>query len=158
MSADPLTLASRPRELTQFLSYRVVRLHHALNAQAVALLDDVAGVTLLQWRVIAMVGSGTATSSRDIAQKTIIDPALISRTVKVLQELKLLATERQDEDRRVVNLSLTPQGREIYDRTLPHMQARQESLLDALDPSEQEAVFHILEKLELAAERRGFEE
>lgn len=158
MSADPLTLASRPRELTQFLSYRVVRLHHALNAQAVALLDDVAGVTLLQWRVIAMVGSGTATSSRDIAQKTIIDPALISRTVKVLQELKLLATERQDEDRRVVNLSLTLQGREIYDRTLPHMQARQESLLDALDPSEQEAVFQILQKLELAAERRGFEE
>lgn len=144
------------RELTQFLSYRVFRLHHALNAQALSVLDSVAGVTLLQWRVIAMVGSGTAMTSRDIARKTIIDPALISRTVKGLEETGLLTTSRQTKDRRVINLCLTAHGREIYNRTLPHMQARQASLLEALDRDEQDAIFGIFDKLEAAANRRNF--
>ena len=156
MSADPAIKEPHYRELTQFLSYRVVRLHHALNAQAVSVLDKVAGITLLQWRVIAMVGSGTTTSARDIARKSIIDPALISRTVKGLETRDLLKTSRQSADRRILNLELTPKGRAIFERTLPHMQGRQQSLIDALDPAEQQAIFRIFDKLEMAADRRDF--
>lgn len=156
VSADPVSKTTSQRELTQFLSYRIVRLHHALNAQAVAVLDSVAGVSLPQWRVIAMIGSGMARSSRDIARKSIIDPALISRTVKGLEDAGLLLTSRQKQDRRVIDLSLTQQGRDIYERTLPHMQGRQDSLIGALDPEEQEAIFRILDKLEMAADRREF--
>lgn len=160
MSVDADTLTDAPdlpqRELTQFLSYRVVRLHHAMNAQAVSVLDRVAGVTLTQWRVIAMVGSGMATSSRDIARKSIIDPGLISRTVKGLEDDGLLKTARHDTDRRVIDLSLTPRGQGIYDETLPHMQARQEFLLQAMDPAEREMIFGVFDKLEAAAKRTEF--
>ncbi|MEO1494706.1 MAG: MarR family winged helix-turn-helix transcriptional regulator [Pseudomonadota bacterium] len=156
MPATSITKDAPHRELTQFLSYRVVRLHHALNAQAVSVLERVAGITLPQWRVIAMVGSGAAQSSRDIARKSIIDPALISRTVKGLEDRELLTTARENNDRRVIGLALTPKGRDIYARTLPHMQARQDSLIDALDPSEQDAIFRIFDKLEMAADRREF--
>lgn len=156
MPATPLDTPSTHRELTQFLSYRVVRLHHALNAQAISVLDRVTGISLPQWRIIAMVGSGAATSSRDIARKSIIDPALISRTVKGLEAEGLLETARQDSDRRVIGLSLTPQGQKVYDRTLPHMQARQDSLISALDSAEQDAIFRIFDKLEMAADRREF--
>lgn len=156
MSANSAIADAPHRELTQFLSYRVVRLHHALNAQAVSVLDQVAGITLLQWRVIAMVGSGTAMTSRDIGRKSIIDPALISRTVKGLEGAGLLNTSRQAKDRRVINLFLTASGREVYNRTLPHMQMRQDSLLEALDPREQDAIFKIFDKLERAANRREF--
>lgn len=156
MSADPAIKEPHYRELTQFLSYRVVRLHHAMNAQAVSVLDRVAGITLLQWRVIAMVGSGTATSARDIARQSIIDPALISRTVKGLETKGLLMTSRENADRRVINLTLTPKGRAVFEKTLPHMQGRQQSLIDALDPAEQAAIFRILDKLEMAADRREF--
>ena len=156
MSAEPITKQPHYQELTQFLSYRIVRLHHALNAQAVSVLDRVAGITLLQWRVIAMVGSGTATSARDIVRQSIIDPALISRTVKGLEAKGILMTSRQNADRRVVNLTLTSKGRAIFDKTLPHMQGRQQSLIDALDPTEQAVIFRILDKLEMAADRREF--
>lgn len=143
-------------ELTQLLSYRVVRLHHALNAQTVAVLERVAGISLAQWRVLVMVGSGTATTARDISRMSIVDPAMISRTTHALEEAGMLQTHRPESDRRVLELSLTPKGRDIYDRTLPHMQARQDVLMNHLDPGERDAVFRILEKLEVAAAERDF--
>lgn len=150
--------AQQPLELNQFLTYRVVRVHHALNAQAVAVLDRVAGITLPQWRVLAMVGSGMATTARDIAKKSIIDPAMISRTVHGLEEAGHMTTSRPDRDRRVLEIALTEKGREVYERILPHMQARQKSLLDALEPSERAVIYKILDKLEIAAEQREFTE
>ncbi|MEM9059376.1 MAG: MarR family transcriptional regulator [Pseudomonadota bacterium] len=145
-------------ELTQFLTYRVVKLHHALNAQAVAVLDRVAGITLAQWRIIALIGSGTAKTARDIAQKSIIAPAVISRTTRTLEDAGLLSTRRPSSDRRVLEMTLTDEGRRIYETTLPHMQARQRALLKALAPEERDVIFEMFEKLETAAARREFME
>lgn len=156
MSTGSVERDPEDRELTQFLSYRIVRVHQTLNAQAVAVLDAVAGITLTQWRLIAMIGTGTATTARDVTRKTMIDPAMISRTTKTLEEAGLLTTSRPDNDRRVVEMELTPRGREIFDRTLPYMKTRQQALMDALDADEQDIIFGILDKLELAAERRDF--
>lgn len=145
------------QDLTGFLSYRVVRLHHALNAQAVSVLDRVAGITLSQWRILAMVGSGSAVTARDIVRVSVIDPAIISRTTKSLEDAGLLETSRHSSDRRVLNLRLTERGLKVYEQTLPYMQERQRSLMADLDPKEQKAIFEIMEKLERAAEKRDFQ-
>ena len=147
---------SAPRPLTQFLTYRILRLHHALNAQAVAILTEVSGISLGQWRILAMVGSGGALTARDVARRTGFDPAFISRTVRSLEETGFLRTARSDVDRRVMTLELTARGAELHDRTLPFMQARQEALLAALAPEERDAIFRIIDKLERAAQRREF--
>lgn len=142
------------RELTDFLSYRIVRLHQALNNQATTLVDTIAGVSLIQWRVIAMVGSDTARTARELVRKSVIDPAVISRTVRGLESAGIMELSRSHRDRRVLEFSLTPSGQEIYQRTFPKMQMRQAALLDALDQSEQDVIFEILDKLEVAAEKR----
>lgn len=142
------------RELTEFLSYRIVRLHQALNNQATALVASIAGVSLIQWRVIAMVGSDTARTARELVRKSVIDPAVISRTVRGLEAAGIMESSRSPGDKRVLELHLTPSGEEIYQRTFPKMQKRQAALLDALDPAEQDVIFGILDKLEVAAEKR----
>lgn len=147
-----------PRALTQFLTYRILRLHHALNAQAVAILSEVSGIGLGQWRVLAMVGSGGVMTARELARVTDLDPAFISRTVRSLEAAGLLWTARSDADRRVLKIGPTPDGTKLYARTLPFMQARQEALLDALSPDERAAIFRIIDKLESAAKRRTFTE
>ena len=65
-----------------------------------------------------------------------------------------MESSRSDRDKRVLELNLTPSGQEIYQRTFPKMQMRQAALLVALDPSEQDVIFGILDKLEVAAEKR----
>ena len=150
---QPSVVATRP--LAQFLTYRVARLHQALNAQAVSILSDVSGISLGQWRVMVMIGWGGVKTARELTRSTGFDPAFISRTVRSLEDAGLLRTERSSADRRVVNMELTEEGAKLHDRTLPHMQARQEALLAALAPEEREAIFGIIDKLELEARQRG---
>jgi DNA-binding MarR family transcriptional regulator len=63
-------------------------------------------------------------------------------------------SSRSGRDKRVLELNLTPSGQEIYQRRFPKMQIRQAALLDALDPLEQDVIFDILDKLEVAADKR----
>ena len=95
MTSDSTPGSFSGRDLTEFLSFRVVRLHHALNAQTAAVLDRVAGISLAQWRVLVMVGSGTATTARDISRQSNIDPAMISRTTHALEESGMIQARSQ---------------------------------------------------------------
>lgn len=154
ISAEINENPSRP--IQQFLTYRLLRAHLALNAQASALLDEAAGITLGQWRVLAFVGAGDARTSRAVATASGLDPAQISRSLKTLEADGLIKAERLPEDRRTLALSLTDKGRNAFDRILPIMQARQRHLLDALNPAERKVILSALEKLELASEAREF--
>ena len=154
LPSDATDTPSRP--LKRFVSYRVLRAHFALNAQAMDILEENAGITLSQWRVMSFVGSGEAKTSRAIASLSGLDPAIISRAVKSLEDQGVMDVERLQEDRRTLALALTPEGRRIYEKTLPIMRARQEALMEALDPKEREVILSALEKIELAAERRDF--
>ena len=144
------------RPIKQFVTYRLLKAHLALNAQASAVLDRAAGITLGQWRVLAFIGSGDARTSRAIAAASGLDPAQISRSLKALEADGLIAAERLAEDRRTLALSLTEKGREAFDAILPIMQARQRHLMDALSAEERKVILSALEKLEIASERRDF--
>lgn len=153
----PGEAAPRPaRPLQQFLTYRVLKAHIALNAQAMAILEETSGLTLSQWRVVSFVGTGDARTSRAIVAATGLDPAAVSRSIRSLEDAGMLVAERLPEDRRTLALSLTDAGRAAFDRTLPVMQARQDALFAALDPEERSLILGALEKLELAAKRRDF--
>lgn len=144
------------RPIHQFLTYRLLKAHLALNAQATAVLDQMAGITLGQWRVLAFVGSGDVRTSRAVTAASGLDPAQISRSLRALEKEGLIKTDRLPEDRRTLELSLTDKGREAFDAILPVMQARQRHLLDALSADERKMILSALEKLEIASERRDF--
>jgi len=144
------------RPIHQFLTYRLLKTHLALNAQASAVLDRTAGITLGQWRVLAFIGSGDVRTSRAVTAASGLDPAQTSRSLKALEEEGLIKSDRLPEDRRTLELSLTDKGREAFEAILPLMQARQQHLLDALSPDERKVILSALEKLEIASERRDF--
>lgn len=143
--------------LVNFLTYRLARMVFSLNAQAVEVLAKTAGITLGQWRILSLVASGEAKTSRDLSRLFGFDPAFISRTVATMTKRGLIESARSKEDRRLLNLTATPKGVEIYDLTLPTMRRRQAHLLEALDENEQALIFGIVDKLEMAAECRSFE-
>ena len=122
------------------------------------MLDKTAGVTLSQWRVLAFIGAGDIRTSRALSSVSGLDPAQISRSLKALEEEGLIKADRLPEDRRTLELSLTEKGRGAFDDILPVMQARQQHLMDALSPDERKMILGALEKLELASERRDFDQ
>ena len=76
----------------------------------------------------------------------------MSRVVRALIERKLLRVEPSPIDQRVQILSLTPAGRAAYERALPHMRARREHLIGALESEERAHLFSLLARIEQASE------
>jgi DNA-binding MarR family transcriptional regulator len=138
----------------QFLTYRLHALHSALNRQASAILERASGLRLPEWRVIALLGAGATLNASKIGRISAIDKGLLSRTLDGLERRGLIRTARDLRDRRSLKVSLTAKGQAVYDRTIPHMQARQRALMQALTKSEQIAVFAIIDKLLAAAESK----
>ncbi len=149
MTKDPAKHDELP--LHRFLTYRLARVQARLNAQATRILRDKAGLSLPQWRILALIGSHEPASSAKLANIFAFDKALFSRKLKDLVADGLVVSETDENDHRVHHLKLSCRGRVLYESTLPHMRARQRALLGSLSNGEVEAFFSALEKLENAA-------
>jgi DNA-binding MarR family transcriptional regulator len=142
--------------LQRFLTYRLSTLTSKLNRQANAILAKASGLKLNEWRIIALLAVNGEMNGVRIAEVAGLDPGLLSRTLFALEEQQLVKSARSSSDRRVVLVTLTRQGRSAYDKTLPHMRARQAHLLDSLTAAERSMIFAIVEKLEIAADADTF--
>ena len=140
--------------LHQFLTYRLSRVQAKLNAQANALLQSQSGLTLSKWRILALIGATGQTRLSELARIAALDKGLLSRNLKIMVGDGLVAAKQDDIDHRVQHLSLTPAGQRLFDNTLPKMRQRQARLRDALSPTELEAIYSALDKLEVASEWR----
>ena len=152
MQDTPESSAETASPFEQVLTYRLARVQSKLNAQAVRILRDVAGISLVQWRIITMLGRLGESSSSRLVKESMLDKGLLSRKLGSLISEGLIVSRPHSSDKRVQLLSLTPRGTELHDRTLPHMSARQTVLTKDFDASELDALFQALAKLEQAAD------
>ena len=72
-------------ELMSFVTYRISQLHPKLNSQAAYILRKHGGLSLIQWRTIALIHAmGPNVSSTEIIKRVDMDKGLFSRNVKTL--------------------------------------------------------------------------
>lgn len=143
--------------LRRFLTYRLNRLQARLNAQAARYLTAHGGITLSEWRAIALIGSLEETTLTELSREAQIDKGLLSRTLKTLVERGMVDGRQDDRDNRVQRLTLTASGTKLHERILPRMRARQRFLQAALTTSEFAALHSAIDKLEIAAEVTEFD-
>ncbi|MEM6617991.1 MAG: MarR family winged helix-turn-helix transcriptional regulator [Pseudomonadota bacterium] len=146
-----------PRSIDGFITYRLARVQARLNVQAARLLRDVSGISLPQWRVVALLGDVTETTSRELVRRSAIDKGLVSRTLKTLQAEGYVETRLSKADQRVQKISLTPKGRALFEKTLPHMHQRQR-IIEASCSAEELRIFRaVLQRLEILADIEAFD-
>lgn len=145
-------------ELEQFVTYRIARLNAQLNQQATRLLSQISDLTLGQWRVLAAIAGGKATTSKKVHDVTKIDTGLISRLLRQLEIAELIETQRNKEDRRVLDVKLTIKGLDTFTTILPVMTKRQENLLQEFSTKDFESLNLLFDKLQEAVsdESRSF--
>ena len=76
-------------------------------------------LTGMQWEPVLMLWLKRADTVAGLARVSQVGFASMSRMLDRLEEKKLLRRERSAEDRRVVNLHLTPKGRRVAGRIWP---------------------------------------
>jgi DNA-binding MarR family transcriptional regulator len=148
--------ADRPLQL--FITYRLSTLSGKLNRQASTVLKKAGDLRVPEWRILALLNLQGELNGSKIADLVNADPGLVSRSLRALELRGLIATRRNDHDRRSTFVALTAAGRALHAKVLPAMQRRQHHLLSVLTAEERAAFLRITDKLQIAAEAREFPE
>jgi len=77
------------------------------------------GFTYMQYVVLMQLRSGAALNLRDICEQFSHDSGALTRVIDLLAERGLVERQRCDQDRRKVNLYLTPAGRATCEQLIP---------------------------------------
>jgi homoprotocatechuate degradation regulator HpaR len=73
------------------------------------------GLTDQQWRILRALATDTRLELLDLSERCLIAPPSLSRTVPALTERGLVQREDHPTDRRRALISLTDEGRELFD-------------------------------------------
>lgn len=150
MAEEALKQVTTELPMQQMVTFRLSRLHAKLNAQAVRILKESAGISLSQWRIMVMIESFGKITPAEFVRRTGFDKGLISRTVKRMIEEGLLSSDLSETDQRSHMIDITEKGTALFEKARPHMRHRQVHLLNSLTESERKELFTAFDKLELA--------
>jgi len=141
--------------IKELLSYRLHQVANLLSRGAEMRYRREFGVSLWEWRSIALLGGATeALSLNALARAAGIDKSQMSRVVAGLTRRKLVLREADAADGRGVRLTLSAAGRRLYAGLIRAAAERNDAFLDCLSASERAAFDGALEKL--AARAKDF--
>lgn len=146
------------RPLQLYVTYRLSTLSAKLNRQAGFVLKRAGNLRVPEWRILALLSLHGEMNGSAITELAGFDPGQISRIFRALETRGLISVRRTDDDRRSAYMSLTRTGRALHAKVLPAMQRRQEQLLGALTRQERSTFLRVIDKLQVAADRRDFPE
>ncbi|MEJ8547227.1 MarR family winged helix-turn-helix transcriptional regulator [Brevibacillus borstelensis] len=89
-----------------------------------------------------------------IAERLGIRRASATALLDWLEKRNWIAREQSSLDRRMVHVSITPEGRALVEKALPTFWSACSSLVSELEPEERKALEKVLAKLNAAIERR----
>ena len=129
-----------PFDLNDFLPYRLTRAAARVSRAFAERYRTEFGISIPEWRVLVHLYQAGGVSVRDIEARTDMEKSKVSRTAARLEQVGYVTKSLDGEDRRLVNLSLTPQGQALVQRILPvalqfqaDMRAQLGDLAPALD-------------------------
>jgi len=133
--------------LDRFLPYRLSVLANTVSRALGESYEERFGLTIPQWRVIAVLGPEAALSASEIAEHSVMDKVTVSRAVARLVDDGRLLRATDPDDRRRSLLRLSRRGRSIYERIIPLARAYERDLLRALDPGDRSELDRLLTRL-----------
>lgn len=112
-----------------------------ITARAIEQTPEATDLTLLQWRVLVVAAEPSGIRIGELAAHLGVSVPSASRLVRRVEARELVSATRDDDDRRVTTVAVTPRGRRLVDAVVG---ARRELIRHALAeiPVRQDAPLH----------------
>ncbi len=133
--------------LEHFVPYRLSVLTNIVSQSIAAAYEREFGLTIPQWRVIAVLARYPDLSAIEVAERTAMDKVAVSRAVQGLLASRRLLRTYDSGDRRRSRLRLSGSGRSVYMRVAPLALRYEKKLLDALSPTDRRTLDRLLDRL-----------
>lgn len=133
--------------LHRTLTYRLHELHKLSDRESQHAYVEGAGLPLSEGRCLAAIGTFEPLSVKDLAQRANLDKAQASRAAQSLVEMALVRKQASASDGRGVVLTLTPKGRQAWERVMHVVQQRNAEIFGCLSDAERDLLGDMLDRL-----------
>lgn len=133
--------------LEDFLPYRLAILSHTVSTTIAQVYEKRFGLSIPEWRVIAILGRFPGLSAVEVAERTLLDKVAVSRAVTKLIKNGRIDREFADADRRRSILNLSEEGRRVHDEVAPLALQFERDLLQGLSDDETDKLDTIMARL-----------
>ncbi|MCF6322308.1 MAG: MarR family winged helix-turn-helix transcriptional regulator [Rhizobiaceae bacterium] len=134
-------------DLNHFFPYRLRVLDRAVSEAISSVYTSRFGLSVSQWRTLAVLGDGGVMSASEIVQKSSMDKVVVSRAIKGLQNRDFLKRKTDINDRRRVVLKLTAKGKRMFDNLVPLVKQLEEECLRGLTRAERATLDSLMERI-----------
>jgi DNA-binding MarR family transcriptional regulator len=143
---DPIVPHGVALQLETFLPYRLAVLA-SLTTQALAVVCASHGLSQTEWVILTAVAERPQTSAKAIGATFHMQKAKVSRSVSALLRQGLISASPHRGDRRLVELTLTPQGEALHRRCAVAAGDFSKQLEDSLTAADREALVRAIAKI-----------
>ncbi len=133
--------------LENFLPYRLAVLSNTVSTTVARAYDKRFGVSIPEWRVIAVLGRFPGLSAVEVAERTLLDKVAVSRAVTKLIKNGRIDREFANADRRRSILNLSEEGKKLHDEIAQLALQFERDLLQGFSADELENLNSIMERL-----------
>ncbi len=134
--------------LDDYLPYRLSVASNQVSRLIAKLYQDRFGLSIWQWRVLAILGAQNGLTAGEVATRSAMDKMAVSRAVSALLARGLVVRKASDTDGRARILSLTGTGAGIYDEIAPLAQEQEAHLLAGFSAEDIKTATRFLRALE----------
>ncbi len=136
--------------LSDFLPYRLSVASNAVSDRVAGVYQARFGLKVPEWRVLAVVAEQARATQAGLVAATQMDKMTVSRAVTALVGRGLLLRSTA-EDRRTLELRMTPAGEALHAEIAPMALAIEQSLLADFSGAERVQLMTLLARLEACA-------
>ncbi len=133
--------------LEKFMPYRLARLSSTVSTTIARAYDKEFGLSIPEWRVIAVLGRFPGLSAVEVAAQTFLDKVAVSRAVTKLIKTGRIDRQFADADRRRSILNLSEKGREVHDGVAKLALKFEDDLLAGLEGADVDQFNAVMDKL-----------
>ncbi|HTT00579.1 MAG TPA: MarR family winged helix-turn-helix transcriptional regulator [Steroidobacteraceae bacterium] len=147
--------ALRRLRLQDYLPYRLSVAANAVSRLIAQAYEDRFGLTIPQWRLLAVLADEGPLTQQTLCGRTIMDKVTVMRAARGLLRRRLVRRLPNAHDRRSHRLVLSKAGERMYAAIVPLAREYESRLLAGIERREAERLEELLRRLEHAATRHA---
>ena len=139
-------MTNHPR-LKEFVPYLLSITSNAVSGRIALEYRQRFGLSVPEWRVMAVLGDSGPLTQRDLTRQTVMDKVAVNRACKGLEERGLASRQPNAQDGRSHLLELTESGTRMHDEIMPLALEMERRLFSSFEPEEVAQFRSLLERV-----------
>lgn len=133
--------------IDRHLTYRLHLLSKLSDVRSKQIYLEAINLSLAEARSLSAIGSFAPLSINELAIRSNLTKGQASRAAQLMVEKDYVCKKDTPEDGRGVELSLTPKGKDTFEKLLPLIDARNKEIFGCLSETEKKQLDHLIDRV-----------